>query len=91
MNVRNFILNIECNESTEVKKKESILEERKSRSKESLVEGRKKKCQEDILSQVHQGQVGVHESYLQGVRPETRRGLFHALPDHPESWDDNRE
>ena len=91
MNVRKFILNIECNESTEVKKKESILEERKSRSKESLVEGRKKKCQEDILSQVHQGQVGVHEAYLQGVRPEARRGLFHALPDHPESWDDNRE
>ena len=52
-----------------------------------IVLGRKKKEDQEDQEELSQT---VRGAYLQGVRPETRRGLLPASPDHHESGDDTR-
>jgi hypothetical protein len=79
--VRNLVKKIESSEETEDIRKELPEEERR------IVLGRKKKEDQEDQEELSQK---VRGAYLQGVRPETRRGLLPASPDHPESGDDTR-
>ena len=79
--VRNLVKKIESSEETEDIRKELPEEERR------IVLGRKKKEDQEDQEELSQK---VRGAYLQGVRPETRRGLLPASPDHHESGDDTR-